>query len=172
MTPVKSGLMVIHQHRAHVRILFEYYLKTNHNRSGVIQRQLYPERLELNNSDYNLLNELQESLKKVGIDLELQEGNVVMVNGIPAEAKMESPRQVIESLLEAYAEDRDFGNNLNESLALSLAKATAINSGRMLEQQEMRELVDKLFACEGPNYTPQGNKIVAFVKTEELERLF
>ena len=172
MTPVKSGLMVIHQHRAHVRILFEYYLKTNHNRSGVIQRQLYPERLELNNSDYNLLNELQENLKKVGIDLELQQDNVVMVNGIPAEAKMESPRQVIESLLEAYAEDRDFGNNLNESLALSLAKATAINSGRMLEQQEMRELVDKLFACEGPNYTPQGNKIVAFVKTEELERLF
>jgi len=172
MTPVKSGLMVLHQHRAHVRILFEYYLETNHNRSGIIQRQLYPERLELNNSDYNLLKEIQDHLKKVGIDLEMQESNVVMVNGIPAEAKMNSPKQVIESLLEAYGEDRDFGNDLNESLALSLAKATAINSGRALEQEEMRELVDKLFACEGPNYTPDGNKIVAFVKTEDLERLF
>jgi len=172
MTPVKSGLMVIHQHRAHVRILFEYYLETNHNRSGIIQRQLYPERLELNNSDYNLLKEIQDHLRKIGIELEMQEGNVVMVNGIPAEAKMDSPRQVIESLLEAYVEDRDFGHDLNEAVALSLAKATAINSGRVLEQQEMRELVDKLFACEGPNYTPDGNKIVAFVKTDEVERLF
>jgi len=172
MTPVKSGLMVIHQHRAHVRILYEHFLKTGQSRSGIIQRQLYPEKMELNNSDYNLLKELREDLKKVGIELELMENNQLQVSGIPAGAEVKSPRELIASLLESYSDDKDFGEDLKDALALSLAKATAIRSGRVLEQQEMRELVDKLFASEAPNYTPEGNKIVAFIKTGELEKLF
>jgi len=172
ITPVKSGMMVIHQKRAHTRILFEYFLRMHRNRSRVIQKQLYPEEVELNNSDYNLLKELQDDLKKVGIDLEMMQGNVVRIDGIPAEAERNSPRAMIESLLEAYAEDRDFGDDMKEALALSLARATAIETGRVLEQEEMRELVDKLFASDAPNYTPDGKKIVAFIKTEDFDKLF
>jgi len=172
ITPVKSGMMVIHQHRAHIRILFEYFLRMHRNRSRVIQKQLYPEVVQLNNSDYNLLNQLQDDLKKVGIDVQMMEGNAVRIDGIPAEADRNSPRALIESLLEAYARDRDFGDNMKETLALSLARATAIDPGRVLEQEEMRELVDKLFASESPNYTPEGKKIVAFIKTEDFDKLF
>ncbi|MBS3807439.1 MAG: DNA mismatch repair endonuclease MutL [Bacteroidales bacterium] len=172
ITPVKSGMMVIHQHRAHTRILFEYFLRMHRNRSRVVQKELYPEVVELNNSDYNLLKQLQGDLKKVGIDIQLMEDNAVRIDGIPAEAGGNSPRAMIESLLEAYAEDKDFGDDMKETLALSLARATAIDPGRVLEQQEMRELVDKLFASGSPNYTPEGNKIVAFIKTEDFDKLF
>jgi len=172
ITPVKSGMMVIHQHRAHVRILYEYYLRIHRNKTRVTQKQLYPEEMELNKSDYNLLKELQDDLQKVGIDVQLKEGLAVRIDGIPAEAGSSNPRSMIESLLEAYADQRDFGEDMRETLALSLARATAINPGRVLEQQEMRELVDKLFASASPNHTPDGKKIVAFIKTEDLEKLF
>ncbi len=172
ITPVKSGMMVIHQQRAHRRILYEHYMKTHQEKSRVIQKELYPEVIELNNSDYNLLEQLQEDLKKVGLDLELVEGNAVKVLGVPAEADRQSPRSMIESLLEAYAREKDFGETLKQSLALSLARATSIDSGRVLEEEEMRVLVDKLFASESPNYTPDGKKIVAFIKTEDFDKMF
>ncbi len=172
MTPVKSGLMVIHQRRAHIRILYEYYLKTQRNRSRVIQKQLYPEEMELNHSDFQTLQNMQQELRKIGLDLQLQENNLVRIDGVPAEADIENPREMVEALLEAYAEDQDFGANMSESVALSLARATAIDQGRLLEEEEMRELVDKLFASEAPNYTPSGQKIVAFIQTEDFEKLF
>ncbi|MFW5916126.1 MAG: DNA mismatch repair endonuclease MutL [Bacteroidota bacterium] len=172
LTPVKSGLMIINQHRAHTRILYEHYLQTQHNRSGVIQKQLYPEKIQLNNSDYNLLKEIKDEVKKVGIEIELRTSQVVEIMGIPAESDITSPSRVVESLLEQYTNNKDFGKHLLERVALSLANATAIQYGRVLEQEEMRELLDRLFACSAPNYTPDGQKVISFIKTEEIEKLF
>jgi DNA mismatch repair protein MutL len=172
MTPVKSGLMIINQHRAHTRILYEYYLQTQGNRSGVIQKQLYPEEIQLNNSDYNLLKEIKDEVKKIGIEIRLKSPNTIEVKGIPAESDITNPLKVIESLLEQYADNKDFGESLMERIALSLARATAIQYGRVLEHEEMRELLDRLFACSAPNYTPDGQKVVSFIKTEEIEKLF
>ncbi len=172
MTPVKSGLMIINQHRAHTRILYEYYLQTQGNRSGVVQKQLYPEEIQLNNSDYNLLKEIKDEVKKIGIVIRLKPSNTIEVKGIPAESEITNPSMVVESLLEQYADNKDFGESLMERIALSLARATAIQYGRVLEHEEMRELLDRLFACSAPNYTPDGLKVVSFIKTEEIEKLF
>ena len=172
LTPVKSGLMIINQHRAHTRILYEYYINTQQNRSGIIQRQLYPEEVQLNNSDYNLLKEIKDEVKKIGIEIELKNSNLIEVRGIPAESDISNPAEVVESLLEQYADNNDFGESFLERIALSLAKATAIQYGRALEQEEMRELLDKLFACSAPNYTPDGQKVITFIKTDEIEKLF
>ena len=172
MTPVKSGLMIINQHRAHTRILYEYYLQTQGNRSGIIQKQLYPEEIQLNNSDYNLLKDIKDEVKKIGIEIRLKSSNTIEVKGIPAESDITNPLMVIESLLEQYADNKDFGESLMERIALSLARATAIQYGRVLEHEEMRELLDRLFACSAPNYTPDGQKVVSFIKTEEIEKLF
>ncbi|MBS3773836.1 MAG: DNA mismatch repair endonuclease MutL [Bacteroidales bacterium] len=172
LTPVKSGLMIINQHRAHTRILYEYYVQTQKNRSGVIQKQLYPEAVQLNNSDYNLLKEIKDEVKKIGIEVELKGSNVVEVRGIPAESDIVNPAEVVESLLEQYGDNKNFGESLLERIALSLAGATAIQYGRVLEQEEMRELLDRLFACSAPNYTPDGQKVISFIKTEEIEKLF
>lgn len=172
LTPVKSGLMIINQHRAHTRILYEYYIQTQKNRSGVIQKQLYPEEVQLNNSDYNLLKEIKDEVKKIGIEIELKSSHIVEVSGIPAESDITNPAEVVESLLEQYGSNKAFGENLLERIALSLARATAIQYGRVLEQEEMRELLDRLFACAAPNYTPDGQKVISFIKTEEIEKLF
>ncbi|MGM0530603.1 MAG: DNA mismatch repair endonuclease MutL [Bacteroidota bacterium] len=172
LTPVKSGLMIINQHRAHTRILYEYYIQTQQSRSGVIQRQLYPEEVQLNNSDYNLLKEIKDEVKKIGIEIELKTSNVVEVRGIPAESDISNPAEVVEALLEQYGDNKNFGESLFERIALSLARATAIQYGRVLEQEEMHELLDRLFACSAPNYTPDGQKVISFIKTEEIEKLF
>jgi DNA mismatch repair protein MutL len=172
LTPVKSGLMVIDQRQAHIRILYEYYIQTQQNRSGVIQKQLYPEEIQLNNSDYNLLKEIRNEIKQMGIEITLKSSNIVLINGVPAESEISDPSQVIEALLEQYSDNKDFGEDLFERVALSMAKSTAIEYGRVLEQEELRELVDKLFACQAPNYTPDGKKVISLIKTEELEKLF
>jgi DNA mismatch repair protein MutL len=172
MTPVKSGLMIINQHRAHTRILYEYYIQTQGNRSGIIQKQLYPEEIQLNNSDYNLLKGIKDEVKKIGIEIRLKTSNTIEVKGIPAESDITNPSMVVESLLEQYSDNKDFGESLMERIALSLARATAIQYGRVLEHEEMRELLDRLFACSAPNYTPDGQKVISFIKTEEIEKLF
>lgn len=172
LTPVKSGLMIINQHRAHIRILYEYYLQLRQHRSGVIQKQLYPEEIPMNNSDFNLLKEVKDDIKKIGLDIELKKPNIVRVNGIPAEAAISNPAAMIESFLEQYHRDWNAEGTFPEMVARSLAKATAIEYGRVLEQEEMRELVDKLFACETPNYTPGGQKVLVLVNKEAIEKLF
>jgi DNA mismatch repair protein MutL len=111
-------------------------------------------------------------VKKIGIEIRLKSSNTIEVKGIPAESDITNPLMVIESLLEQYADNKDFGESLMERIALSLARATAIQYGRVLEHEEMRELLDRLFACSAPNYTPDGQKVVSFIKTEEIEKLF
>jgi DNA mismatch repair protein MutL len=75
-------------------------------------------------------------------------------------------------VLEYYDKNQDFSENVRENVALAMAKSAAIDYGRVLEIEEMRELVDKLFACSSPNFTPDGQKIISLMKTEDIEKMF
>ena len=172
LTPVKSGLMMIDQRKAHVRILFEQIIRNLAMNNSASQRLLYPEKIDLNNEDYHLFQQMTDNLNAIGFDISDMGSNSILVNGVP-EFGDNSAQQLIELLIEEYKQTENaVKGNARERIALSMARASAIDYGKMLTIEEMQHLVDELFACENPNYTPTGKKILAILNTSEFEKFF
>lgn len=171
--PVKSGLMLIDQRRAHERILFEHFLSSLSANRAESQRTLFPEKSELSPSDHFVLEEIRDDLRLLGFDIQDLGNNVVSINSIPASVTDISPRELFESILSDYkAKQADPSQGLKEKLAASIAKSSAIPYGKSLTRNEMEELFDGLFACSSPNYSPAGKQVIQIITIEELEKRF
>ena len=173
LTSVKSGLMLIDQHRAHVRVLFDRYMEQIRTRNGVSQGVLFPEVVELPPSEATVLESLTDDLTAVGFDLTPLGGGSYAVNGVPAGIEGLSPMELIRNMVHTAMEK---GGNVREEvqtiLALTLARSAAIVYGQVLSEEEMANLVDSLFACPTPGYTPDGKTVLITVKEEDIERRF
>jgi DNA mismatch repair protein MutL len=171
LTPVKSGLMVIDQRRAHERILYEQNLETLQRDSVNAQNTLFPETVELNSNDYTLCLELTGEIGKLGFEIRDFGQNCVIVHAVPANTAIHDIKSVIETLLEQY---KNFESELkldqHEKIARSTAIAASIPYGRQLGAQEMQQLVDQLFACVNPNTTPGGKSILNIIKLDDFEK--
>lgn len=173
LTPVKSGLMVIDQKRAHERILFEKFLINLSSESVPSQKTLFPKTIELDAKDHALIMEINSDLKLLGFDIEDFGGNSIVVNGMPADSSNQEPEQILDKFLnELLSGEIDAKKEIQEKIAKALAKASAISSNHLLTTDEMREIVDLLFACQNPNYSPFGKLIVNIIKTDDIEKRF
>ncbi len=171
LTPVKSGLMLIDQKRAHERILFEKFLRNMAHNKAVCQRLLYPEKINLNHEDYLLMLDILEELHTIGFEVGDLGSNTLVVSGIPETAGTHPATELLEQLLEEYKQSQNKpAGNQKERIAVSLAQASAISTDRPLKVIEMQTLVDELFACENPNYSPGGKKTMSIVSLGELEK--
>jgi DNA mismatch repair protein MutL len=172
LTPVKSGLMVIDQKRAHERILYERLMQVMENQFVASQQQLFPETFELNASDATLLSSILPDLKALGFDIREFGNNSFIINGTPGVLHTSSPVEVIESLLEEYKNSPvNLQEKARETVAVSLAQASAIPYGHAMKPAEISELIDNLFACETPNFSPKGKKILSIMPLEDFEKL-
>lgn len=173
LTSVKSGLMLIDQHRAHVRVLFDRYMEQIRNRKGVSQGVLFPEMLELTPAETVVLESLSDDLAAVGFDLSPLGGGSYAVNRVPAGIEGLSPVDLIRNMVQTAREQGgDVKEELQTVLALTLARSAAIVYGQVLSEEEMSNLVDSLFACQTPGYTPDGQTVLVTVKEEEIEKRF
>ena len=176
LSPVKSGLMIIDQKRAHERILFEKFMKSIRSGSFIAQQQLYPVNLELKSTDYILVKELSKELSGFGFDIRDFGPNSILISGCPVDAGHADPAGIIKSLLDEYKSTGSAGSAFNESprekIARNLARSSAIHYGKSLNREEMQEIVDRLFACELPNYSPDGKPVVAIFSNEDIEKKF
>lgn len=173
LTPVKSGLMIIDQKKAHERILFEKFMHSLKTNMAVTQKTLFPKTIELDAKDHELLLSLKDEMTALGFDMDDFGGHAVIVNGMPADSGNQEPAQIIDKFLNEYLSGETDSKQLaKESIAKALAKASAISSNQPLTPEEMREMIDLLFACEQPNYSPFGKKIVTIIQTEEIEKRF
>ena len=173
LTPVKSGLMIIDQKRAHERILFEKFMQTLSDESTISQKTLFPKTIELDAKDHALLMSINKDLKILGFDIDDFGGNSVIVNGMPADSINQEPEQILDIFLNEYnTSEVDAKTQAKELIAKSLSKASAISSNQKLGNEEMREVVDMLFACQNPNFSPFGKLIVSIIKTDEIEKRF
>ena len=171
-TPVKSGLMVIDQRRAHERILFENFMAILNSNQFASQQQLFPQTFELEAADAELLNSVLDELKLLGFDIRKFGQNSFIINGTPAILDNSSPLDIIESLLEDLKTTAsDLQEKAREKLALSLARASAIPYGYLMKPEEINQLIDQLFACTTPNYSPTGKKVLTIMPIEQFEKL-
>lgn len=173
ISTIRSGLMIIKQGHARQRILYEKYLAALNDNASGSQRQLFPEVLELSIQDYKLVEELNPSLKAIGFELEPFGKSAFIMNGIPADIPSDQAVDIFENMLEDHknlVKRNDIEKN--ESLARSLAKNMALNKEQALSKEEMEHLIDKLFACEMPYYTPDGKPIFITISLEELDKKF
>lgn len=117
--------------------------------------------------------DINNDLKSLGFDIQDFGGNSIVINGMPADSSNQEPEQIIDKFLNEYSSGEvDAKTQVKEKIAKSLAKASAISSNQKLSNEEMREMVDMLFACQNPNYSPFGKLIVSIIKTDELEKRF
>lgn len=172
LTPVKSGLMVIDQKRAHERILYERLMQVLENHEVASQQQLFPETIELNPSDATLLSGILPDLRALGFDIRDFGKNSFIINGTPGVLNTTSPIEIIECLLEEYKNSPvNLQEKARETVAISLAQASAIPYGQILKPGEISELIDNLFACQTPNFSPKGKKILSIMPLEDFEKL-
>ena len=181
MTAVKSGLMVIDQHRADIRILFERYASVGSAEGGVSsQRLLFPETLQLSPSDSVIMEQILPELSNLGFDLSPLGGGTFAVNGIPAGMDGVDPLSLVQQILadvadhdaQSGAASQSLDLSVTQSLHLSLARAAAIPYGQVLSNEEMESLVNSLFSCSNVNYTPDGNPILVILPQSDIDSLF
>ena len=174
MTAVKSGLMIIDQHRADVRIRYERYMRQLNEAPAKSQRLLFPEVLELTPAETAQMADLLPSLSALGFELTQLGPTSYAVNGVPAGIEGLQPASLLHELLSATdgSVGRDIiATNAKTIPALTLARHAAIPYGQLLSNAEMDVLVNNLFACENVNYTPDGRAILCILPQHDIEHL-
>lgn len=173
LTGIKSGLLMIDQHRAHTRILFDLFLNQIKNSQRISQQILFPEILELNADDALFFEQIIPELQHTGFEFEAMENHSFSVNSVPSQIGTGSVINLLLEILEktkTTALDPTVG--IQETIALTLAEAASLKAGQQLSNEEMSNLIDRLFACSNHNYTPDGKKIMIILSQEDLERRF
>ena len=172
ITPVKSGLMVIDQRRAHERILFENFMRIIDNHLAISQRQLFPAVLELNAVDKEILIVIDEELKSLGFEIRQGENDVFLVEGIPALLSHLNASDLVQKLIEDFKNRPvDVKEEIKEHLALLLSQSSAIKYGVSLKPEEISDLFNHLFACRTPNYSPSGKTVISIISFQDFEKL-
>lgn len=172
MTAVKSGLMIIDQYRADVRIRYERYMAQLESQSVNSQRMLFPEVVQFSASDAVVLEKVLPELQAMGFELTDLGQYSYGIQAIPAGLDGLNYVQLIQEMLSDTIE-KGLGDlhDIHSSLALSLARHAAIPQGQILNNEEMENLVNELFACSNVNYTPDGKAILCILPQREIEQL-
>ncbi|MEM9338306.1 MAG: DNA mismatch repair endonuclease MutL [Bacteroidota bacterium] len=170
---VKSGMIVLDKESALERILFEQYQQQVKVGSGMSQSCLFPQQVMLNTSDFELAMELKEEIQRLGFEFEPLGGRTLVIQGVPAELAPCNEQEVFEGLIEQYkfnSQKLDLAKG--ESLTRALAKRTAASKCQGLKNEEMDHLIDRLFACAQPNYTPEGNPTYVLLSLDQINSWF
>lgn len=173
VTSMKSGLMLVDQHRAHVRILFERYLKQLDNQATASQGMLFPEMLELSLSQAAIMDSLLEDFLHLGFDISNMGGGTFAIQGIPEGIAGLTPTKLVSDMLASAMEKGGMSKeDIHRGMALTMARSAALVIGEVLSATEMSCIVDELFACDIPGYTPDGKKTFVVIDEDEVEKMF
>ena len=173
LTPVKSGLMIIDQKRAHERVLFEQFQRQMTSRSCASQQCLFPETVELSPAEMSLWSELKDDIAALGFDVTASGGCIINIVGVPCETGDKNPAIALRKLLENFnSSETDVFENRCERLAAMMAQQSAIAYNQPLTAEEMAHLLEKLFVCNAPNFSPTGKKVMHILKMEDIECFF
>ncbi|MBL7136560.1 MAG: DNA mismatch repair endonuclease MutL [Candidatus Marinimicrobia bacterium] len=172
ISQVKSGLVIIDQHVAHERILYEEAMESMEKEEWKAQQLLFPQIVELSVTDFSTLLEILPFLEKMGFRIKEFGKNTIAIEAVPAGMKWGNEGTIIKEILDNY---QDFGTketNVQSKVAASFSCKAAIKSGDSLTEEEMRNLVDRLFATKNPYFCPHGRPIIINLTMKELDKRF
>ena len=173
ISQIPHGLMIIDQHAAHERILFERVLANFENTLPSSQQLLFPETIDLGTSDYMLVKELLPDLVRLGFDMRLFGKNTVVIDGIPADVRIGNEKKILREVLDEYKNNEHAGvKDVRDNLAKSFACKAAIKAGDRLTVTEMVVLIENLFLAKMPYVCPHGRPVIVRIPLEELDKRF
>ena len=173
LVPVKSGLMWVHQRRAHIRVLFEKYRSQIGGQHGASQGLLFPERMELTMGEALTFEAISEEIASLGFDVSSLGGNTFVLNAIPAGIEGLSPVKLLTDIIQGAIEQAgDVKEKVRERIAATMAKEVAIVTGQLLSHEEMATLVNELFCTSMPSHTPDGKPVIYIMNDNEIDRNF
>lgn len=180
ITPSQNGISIIDQHRAHLKILFEQYIKNVSTATISSQRIMFPESIELDKTQQLLLESIEDELKHMGFMLEYEEDNRWIIQGMPTTLDKQNPKDTILQILDALdSESPDYGfenpdilTTTISKIAFLMARTAAIKGGTKLSISEMEHLISELFKLHNPQYTPNGKAIIRTIDITHIQSLF
>ena len=172
VSEINSGLVIIDQHVAHERVLYEEAIKAFESTSMASQTMLFPEVLEFSPDDFDGLLDVLPYLEKIGFKIKKQDEKSVRIDAIPSEMSLGNERVVIREILDNFLKERKQYSSFQEGLAAMFACKAAIKAGDTLTREEMQELVNRLFATKHPYYCPHGRPIIVQMSLDELDGRF
>lgn len=167
-----EGMILLHQNRAHKRILFEYFSTVLSHNKGQSQQLLFPEKISLNKQDIAIINHLEADLLSVGFSFEIQEKNSISILAIPPECQEENIQSIIEHLIEQHKNNERLQTVQHNGLAISLALSLAVSKQKKLSTEEMLNLKTELLKCNTPSICPLGKATMINLQTADLEKYF
>lgn len=167
---VKSGMMVLDKSAALERIFFE---KINKSTSSASQSCLFPQQVSLSNSDYALVMELKSEIQSLGFEYEPMGEQMIVIQGVPSDLAPCNEKEVFEGLLEQFKQNvKSLTLPKKESLQRALAKRIATIKGKKMSGEETEHIIDQLFACKQPNYTPGGKPTYVLISLDKINSWF
>jgi DNA mismatch repair protein MutL len=170
---VKSGMMILDQQVAHERILFEKFLQQLKNKGAESQQSLFPQTVTFSAPDFALVLEMEQEIKALGFRFEVFGKNTIVINGIPANLTSGREKELFEGLIDQFKINQsELSLPIQENLARALARRAGIKNGQKLMREEMQSLIDNLFACRTPNYSPEGKPTYFIFELNKIESYF
>ncbi|MFQ3575982.1 MAG: DNA mismatch repair endonuclease MutL [Cytophagales bacterium] len=172
ISQIKSGILLIDQNLASERIQYEFYLKNLKSKSNASQQLLFPISIELQPLTAETVKQTESAIKNLGFTFEWLEEKKLNLTGTPINIESGNEKEIFVGMIEQFLDNQnELGLDIDENLAHSLAKKTALKKGQKLLPIEMISLIDKLFACENPNFSPNGEKTHVLITLEQLQEL-
>ncbi len=169
----RDGMLIVDQQYAHERILYESSLATDQDKNFAVQKLLFPENIELETSDVHMMNEILEELKRLGFDIAHFGDNHFVLHGVPVIAgEDQNGKALILDFIRQFKEELDTNLGLQERVAKVYAKSLTIKRGAVLTNEEMEDLLARLFSCTTPYVNPDGKKCFIEYNLEDLQSQF
>ena len=172
VSPITSGLVIIDQHVAHERVLFEEAMAAFDNNPMAAQTLLFPEVMDFSPDQFSILLDVLPYLEKMGFRLKEFGNNTIMIEAIPSEMSWGNEKNIIKEMLDNFLDSQKQYSSFQEALAASFSCKAAVKAGDVLNVEEMRELVNRLFGTKHPYYCPHGRPIIIQLSMDELDRRF
>ena len=164
--------MLLSQQAAHERILYEKYLEALENSPIASQQLLFPKVVNLAAGDEQILEEILPEMGALGFTVNVFGKNAFVINGLPAELHLENEQELLLEIIDTYRRNKQGELNKHKNVAKTLAKKAAIKAGTKLKIEEMNKLVDELFACSDPQFSPDGRPCVSKLTLQDLAKMF
>ena len=172
ISEINSGLVVIDQHVAHERVLYEECLLAFESKTMSSQTLLFPEEIEFAKDEYDILLEIFPYLKQIGFKIREGDNSRIIIEATPADISWGDEKRIIKEIIDEFISTRKTYSSYKEALAASFACKAAVKAGDLMANDEMVILINRLFSTEHPYYCPHGRPIIIQLSLDELDKRF